>query len=305
MTAGTLYLVATPIGNLDDISVRALRVLREVDLILCEDTRHSGRLLAHFAIPTRRESYHEHNEASRTPRVLALLEAGTNVALVSDAGTPLISDPGRTLVSACRAAGVPVVPIPGPVAAVAALSGSGLPTETFVFAGFLDSRRAARRKQIQDLAAIPATLVLYEAPHRIIATLEDLCEILGPREACLARELTKLHEEWIRGTLAEILEGLRARAGVAGEITLVVAAGPPPAEVREARGSIADQVAREMATTGASRKEALRAVARRQGISRRDAYRALLDEGGESGPDTDLAEDDAGADGRVPEEPPR
>jgi 16S rRNA (cytidine1402-2'-O)-methyltransferase len=277
MTSGTLYLVGTPIGNLDDISARALRVLSEVDLILCEDTRHSGRLLAHFGIPTPRESYHEHNEASRTPRLLAMLESGKSLALVSDAGMPLISDPGRTLVSACRGAGIAVVPIPGPVAAVAALAGSGLPVATFLFAGFLDARRSARRKRIGELATVPATLVLYEAPHRIIATLEDLCEVLGPREACLARELTKIHEEWLRGTLPEILENLRGRSSIQGEITLVIAEGTAPARARAACGSIGEEVAREMDASGASLKEALRSVARQRGISRREAYRALLD----------------------------
>jgi len=280
MAAGTLYLVATPIGNLEDITLRALRVLKEVDRIACEDTRRTAKLLNHFGITTPSESYHAHNEASRTPRLVELLRQGRSVALVSDAGTPLVSDPGHRLVAACRQEGIAVVPVPGPVAAVAALAGSGLPSESFYFAGFLDSRRTVRRRQLTDVAAIPATLIFYEAPHRTVAALEDMCAVLGPRDACLARELTKLHEEWLRGTLCEILDVVKARPRIDGEVTIVVA---PPAPARPAQESFTDSIEehlrQEMLRTGASRKEALRAVARQRGISRRAAYQALLGKG--------------------------
>jgi len=273
---GTLYLVATPIGNLEDISLRALRILKEVDRIACEDTRRAAKLLDHFGISTPRESYHAHNEASRTPRLLELLRQGKTIALVSDAGTPLVSDPGHRLVSACRREGIPVVPIPGPVAAVAALSGSGLPTENFYFAGFLDSRSAARRKQLAGLAGLSTTLIFYEAPHRVVAALEDMCAALGPRQACLARELTKLHEEWLRGSLYEILEILKSRPKVEGEITILVAPGSSPAAAAAFPESLEEHLDEEMRATGASRKDALRAVARQRGISRREAYQKLL-----------------------------
>lgn len=274
----TLFLVATPIGNLEDISLRALRVLREADLIACEDTRHTARLLRHYGIATPRESHHEHNEASHTRRLVDLLREGKNIALVSDAGTPLLSDPGYSLVTACRQEGFTVVPIPGPSAAVTALSASGLPTESFFFAGFLPPKKGLRRKKLQEIAGVPATLIFYEAPHRLVAALGDLCEVLGARQACLARELTKVHEEWLRGTLPEILATLRARPRILGEITLLVDRGTPesiPAQTGWP-ASIAQHLQEEMQRTGASQKEALKAIARQRGISRKEAYRQLL-----------------------------
>jgi 16S rRNA (cytidine1402-2'-O)-methyltransferase len=274
----TLYLVATPIGNLEDISLRALRVLREADLIACEDTRHSARLLRHYGIDTPRESHHEHNEARHTRRILDLLRAGKNIALVSDAGTPLLSDPGYSLVRACRQEGFKVVPVPGPSAAVAALTASGLPTESFFFAGFLPPKPGARRKRLREIAGVPATLIFYEAPHRLLAALEDLCEILGSRQACLARELSKIHEEWLHGTLPEILAALRARPQILGEITLLVDRGAlefVPAGT-DWPLSIAQHLQEEMQRTGASQKDALKAIARRRGMSRKEAYRQLL-----------------------------
>lgn len=285
----TLYLVATPIGNLEDISLRALRVLKEVDLIACEDTRHTARLLTHFGITTPCESHHEHNEASHTRRLLALLLDGKSVALVSDAGTPLLSDPGYALISACRTAGLPVVPVPGPSAAVTALTASGLPTDSFFFVGFLPSRQGLRRKRLQEISAIPATMVFYEAPHRLLAVLEDMVGILGARDACLARELTKIHEEWLRGTLTEILDQLRSRAQIRGEITLVVNRGTPVSRSAEASwpASITQHLQEEMQRTGASRKEALKTIARQRGISRNDAYRQLLAQKKPAGTDTD------------------
>jgi 16S rRNA (cytidine1402-2'-O)-methyltransferase len=274
----TLYLVATPIGNLEDISLRALRTLKEVDLIACEDTRRTARLLNHYGIKTPCESHHEHNEARHTRRILALLQEGKSVALVSDAGTPLLSDPGYALVSACREAGIPVVPIPGPSAAVVALTASGLPTDSFFFEGFLPPRKGLRRKRLQEIASIPATLVFHEAPHRLLAMLEDVIEVLGERRACLARELTKVHEEWLRGTLAEILAALRTRPQIQGEITLIVDRGKAaPAPARASwPASMAEHLEAEMQKTGASQKDALKAIARQRGISRKEAYRQLV-----------------------------
>ena len=273
-------MVATPIGNLEDISLRALRVLKEADLIACEDTRHTARLLNHYGITTPCESHHEHNEAAHTLRLLDMIQKGKNIALVSDAGTPLLSDPGYTLVSGCRERGLAVVPIPGPSAIAAALAGSGLPTDSFFFAGFLPPRQGMRRKRLQEMMAIRATLVFYEAPHRLLATLEDMTRILGERQACVARELTKIHEEWLRGTLPELLAEFRSRPQVRGEITLVVDRGEqlPAAEGPSWPKSISRHLRDQIEKTGASQKEALKAVARERGISRKDAYRQLLND---------------------------
>ena len=280
MKIATLYLIATPIGNLEDISLRALRILKEVDLIACEDTRWTVKLLNHYGIRVPRESHHQHNEAESTPRLVALLKQGRSVALVSDAGTPSISDPGRILVSACRREGLRVETVPGPSAAIAALAGSGLPAENFFFAGFLPPRGGQRRKRLEELASIPATLVLYEAPHRLEAALEDILAQLGPRRACLARELTKVHEEWLAGSLDEILVAVRSRARIQGEITLVIDRGKPAEARISGPPSIARHLEEEMRRTGASRNEALKSVARQRGVSRKEAYRQLLAEKG-------------------------
>ena len=207
--AGTLYLVATPIGNLEDITHRAVRLLGEVDLVACEDTRHTRKLLNHYGINTRTISYHEHNERERAVELLKSLKAGLDVALVSDAGTPAISDPGFRLARLAIENGVRVVPVPGASALITALVASGLPTDEFFFGGFLPARSGARRARLQELASISATLIFYEAPHRIAATLRDAHEILGEREAVVARELTKLHEEIARGRLSELAERFR------------------------------------------------------------------------------------------------
>ena len=275
---GTLYVVATPIGNLEDITLRALRILKQVDLIACEDTRHAAKLLHHYGISTPRESYHRHNESQRTPRLLHLLREGRSVALVTDAGTPLVSDPGFRLVSACRDAGVPVVPVPGASALAAALSASGLPTDAFLFTGYLPPRRGARRSRLQELSSLPCTLVFYEAPHRLLAALEDMLAILGPRKACLAREITKIHEEWQRGTLREILESMASRARILGEITIVIDRGTEAAVLQSRPDSIQEHLEKVITATGASPKEALKDVARQRGITRREAYRQLLAE---------------------------
>lgn len=293
MTAGRLYLVPTPLGNLEDITLRALRVLKEVDRIACEDTRRTAKLLAHYGIRTPTLSFHEHNESARTPRLLEFLREGNALALVCDAGTPLISDPGYELVSRCREEDIEVVPLPGPMAAVAAISASGLPTDSFFFAGFLPPRSGEKRKRLRQLASVGATLVFYEAPHRILATLETMAEELGPRRACLVRELSKVHEEWLRGDLTEILAQLRGRDSIKGEITLVVDRGDAPGRGEPWPASISAHLAEEMRAAGTSRKEALRTVARRRGITRREAYRLLLEESRE-GKD---AKNGSGADG--------
>ena len=273
---GTLYIVSTPIGNLEDITLRALRVLKEADLIACEDTRHTRKLLSHYGISKPTISYHEHNEHERTSELIEKLQAGSNIALVSDAGTPLISDPGFRIVREAADRAIRVVPIPGPSALLAALSASGLQTSEFTFVGFLPARRAARRARLTELAHIQTTLVVYEAPHRIKQTLEDAREVLGARECALARELTKLHEEFVRGSLSEIqVQEDKAR----GEMVLLI--GPPlwrQAEQPEdsAAHSISEQVEKLTRTEGLDQKAALKRVARQRGISKSEAYRLMI-----------------------------
>lgn len=269
-----LYLVATPIGNLEDITLRALRVLKQADLIACEDTRQTQKLLDHFDIRKPLVSYHEHNEAARTAELIERMQRGESVALVSDAGTPLVSDPGYRLVAAAIEHGLPVVPLPGPSAAMAALVASGLPTDQFRFAGFLPPKSGARRRFLEDLRGERATVVVYESPHRILETLEDMARILGAHPIALARELTKIHEEVLRGRPAEILALLRARPAVKGEITLVIGRA---AEL-EVEGDPVAEVASLLAQ-GAERMEAIKTVAHRFGLPKRDLYRMLEDRG--------------------------
>ncbi len=263
-TAG-LYLVATPIGNREDITLRALRVLREVDWVAAEDTRHSGQLLKHFQISARLLSYHEHNAAQRIPQILKYLAAGQSVALISDAGTPVISDPGEELVRACIQAGIPVIPVPGPVAAIAALTASGLATKRFVFEGFLPLKPSQRQARLQQLAQEERTLVLYEAPHRLQQTLQDLLDHCGPqRQIVLARELTKLHEAFWRGSLAAALEHCAAQLP-RGEFTLVLEGRPASQKDKETSPSEAEvrqELARLLAE-GLSRSAASRQLAQR------------------------------------------
>jgi 16S rRNA (cytidine1402-2'-O)-methyltransferase len=275
---GILYLVATPIGNLEDITLRALRILKEVDLIACEDTRHTARLLTRYGIATPRESYHKFNEESRAPRLIQMLRDGKNIALVSDSGTPLISDPGYELVSSCRREGITVIPVPGPSAAIAALIGSGLPSDTFCFAGFLPARGALRRRRLKELAAVPSTLILYEAPHRLLESLEDMIAILGTRRAGIARELTKVHEEFLQGTLAELLSLFQARPKIQGEITLVIERGTTEQVNLEWPASLKWHLETEIQKTGFPRNEALKLVAKQRGITRKQAYNLLNDE---------------------------
>jgi len=276
--SGVLYLVATPIGNLEDITLRALRILREVDLIACEDTRQTRKLLEHYGIQKPMLSYHEHNEAKRAEELLEKLRQGCRVALVSDAGTPLISDPGYRLLSKAIEAGIPVEPIPGPSALLAALCASGLPTDCFRFAGFLPPRSNARRKALAALEHEEATVICYEAPHRILDTLADIADVLGPRPVVLARELTKIHQEFLRGTASQIRETLAARRGVKGEITLLIGRAVVEPLGRSEPCSDADQLRREVEAamrSGLDRTQALKAVARRHGLSKRELYRLV------------------------------
>src|SRR5215217_8149950 len=219
---GTLYLVATPIGNLADITHRALKVLQDVDLIACEDTRHTRKLLQHYGINTKTISYHEHNEQQRAAELMDLLKQGSDVAVVSDAGTPSISDPGFRLVRAAIENEIPVVPVPGPSALISALIAAGLPTDEFFFAGFLPARSNARRTRLGDLQSVPGTLIFYEGPHRLAAALKDAYEILGEREAVVAREITKLHEEIRRGRLSALTTDYAEKTDLRGEIVLLI-----------------------------------------------------------------------------------
>src|ERR1700730_5382031 len=220
--AGTLYLVSTPIGNLEDITHRAVRLLGEVELIACEDTRHTRKLLNHYGITTRTISYHEHNERERAAELLRLVESDSDVAIVSDAGTPGISDPGFRLARLAIESGVRVVPVPGPTALITALVASGLPTDEFFFGGFLPARSGARQARLSELRSVPGTLIFYEAPHRLAAALKDAREILGEREAVVARELTKLHEEVRHGRLSELATHYGVEENPRGEIVLLI-----------------------------------------------------------------------------------
>jgi len=276
---GCLYLVGTPIGNLEDITLRALRTLKEVDLIACEDTRLTQKLLNHYDIHTPTVSYHEHNEMVRAPELVLELEQGMKVALVADAGMPAISDPGHHLISLALRHGIPVVPVPGASAFVAALVASGLPTDAFRFIGFLPARRTARRKALKQLSANTDTLILFEAPHRVRETLHDLLDLLGDRQVVVAREVTKVHEEFLRGRLSQLLTQLKERE-VKGELTLLVA--PPEKEKkrpgRRLRAQISQRVAQLQRQRNLNLKAALKIVARELGLSRDEVYRRLQEE---------------------------
>jgi 16S rRNA (cytidine1402-2'-O)-methyltransferase len=272
---GCLYLVATPIGNLEDITLRAIRILKEADLIACEDTRHTQKLLQHYEIRKELVSYHEHNELTRSPELVIELEQGAKIALVSDAGTPGISDPGHRLVTLCLRHHIPVVPIPGPSALVAALAASGLPTEEFSFVGFLPPRSGARRKALDALKSETRTLIFYEAPHRVAEALADASDILGARPAVMAREITKIHEEFLRGSLSELLESARKRAP-RGEITLLIGPGNPQIPQVDSNVSLKERVEQLEAESGIDRKAALKQAARERGLGKREAYKQLL-----------------------------
>jgi len=270
--AGTLFVVATPVGHLEDLTLRALRVLREVSLVACEDTRRTGVLLRAHGISTPTTSYFEHNERWKGERILDALRSGKDVALVSDAGTPGISDPGYRLVRDARAGGLPVVPVPGPSAVIAALSVSGLPTDRFLFVGFLPPRSGARRRALEELAALRPTLVFYESPVRVLDSIADMVAVLGDRDAFLCREATKVHEEYVRAPLSALSTSLEAREAVKGEIVLVVAGAKDAAPLAHQ-----DPIAlyRSLATEGRTRREAVKEAARLLGLPAREVYRRV------------------------------
>ena len=273
-----LYLVATPIGNLEDITLRALRVLKGVDLIACEDTRQTQKLLNHYGITTRTISYHEHNEMTKAAELVVDLEGGAKIALVTDAGMPGISDPGFRLTSLAIRHQVPVIPIPGASAFLAALVASGLPTDSFRFSGFLPAKRGERRTLLESVSNSPRTQVFYEAPHRVLEALQDVIEVLGPeRHVVVAREVTKLHEEFLRGRAAEILEILKSRGNVKGEITLLIAKADETTSqpLTDARASVRQRVSQIMSEEKVDEKAALKKVAKELGVSKSEAYREL------------------------------
>ena len=274
--AGTLYLISTPIGNLEDITLRALRVLKEADLIACEDTRQTRKLLDHFQIAKPVVSCHEHNEAARAAELVARLRSGANVALVTDAGTPLVSDPGYRVTAAAIEAGVPVVPVPGASAALAALAAAGLATDQFRFCGFLPPKTAGRRKRLEELRGENCTLIFYEAPHRILDALADVASVMGSRCVVVARELTKMHEEFLRGSAAEIRSAFAGRPAVKGEITLLIAGSGGAAEAPD---SPAEDAVRELEARGVSRMDAIKQVAKARGLGKREVYRRISGSG--------------------------
>lgn len=270
---GTLYLVATPIGNLQDMTLRAIDVLKNADIVACEDTRHTRKLLNHFQISAKLVSYHEHNELVRSEEFRKQLESGKSIAIVSDAGTPGVCDPSYRLVSKAIEIGAPVISIPGPVAFVTAAVASGLPTDSIFFAGFLPSKKGERKKRFEELRGVPATIAFYEAPHRIEAALEDALSVLGDRNAVVARELSKMHEEYLRGMLSTLIARLK-KSPVKGEIVLLIdrageeIAGPGTM-------SLAERV-RELEGEGLDNKAALKKAAKEFGLSKSEAYREIL-----------------------------
>ncbi len=272
---GCLYIVGTPIGNLEDITLRAIRILKEVDLIACEDTRRTQKLLNAYKIRTRTISYHEHNEMTRAPELVIQMGEGGRIALVTDAGMPVVSDPGFRLVHLAVRHNISVIPVPGASAFVAALAASGLPVDKFRFLGFLPSRRGPRRKALAEFETATKTLVFYEAPHRLLEMLEDVREVLGDREAVIAREVTKMHEEFLRGSISGLIEQLKKRP-VKGEITILVG---KTAEAEEsavpAAAPLQNEIARVMTEQGLDERGALKVVARARGLSRSAAYRQL------------------------------
>lgn len=270
---GIVYVVATPIGNLEDITFRAARILKEVSAIAAEDTRQSSKLLNHLGISTRLISCHEHNEQARSAELLDIVRAGGSIAIITDAGTPLISDPGFRIVHQAIEAGLTVVPVPGPSAVIAALSASGLPPGEFLFAGFVLPKSGQRRRAFEDLRDRKVTTVFYEAPHRILESLADIEAVLGPdRPVVVARELTKLHEEFVRGTVAQVRGKFESRESIKGEITLLI--GPAPDQPLETPAAAALRAEVEaLAAGGMSKMDAIKEVARKYGLPKREVYK--------------------------------
>ncbi len=270
---GTLLLVGTPLGNLADMSPRAVDALKSADLILCEDTRHTRKLLTHFGIDRPTDSYHEHNEDAKAEVLIGRIERGETLALVSDAGMPVISDPGYRIVRLARERGIPVEPIPGPFAGVLALAASGIPPLPFTFLGFTPHRQGERRDFYRRAAELGHTVVIYESPERVVASLEDALEVLGDTEVTVAREMTKMHEEFVSGAISEVLGVLRERERVHGEITLVFAAA-----AREAAEVSPEELRAEferLRESGMRRNDAVKAVAEKFGMRKNDVYRLL------------------------------
>ena len=277
---GTLYVVATPIGHLEDITLRAIRTLKDVDVIAAEDTRHTQTLLRHLSIDTPLTSYHEHNERAKTGQLVARLEGGESIALVSDAGTPAISDPGYRLVVEATRLGIRVVPIPGPSALIAALSAGGLPTDGFNFRGFLPARKRERRSKLQEFRDNRYSIVVYEAPHRLKESLDDIREIFGDRRMVLARELTKLHEEILRGRISEVIAEVSQRE-IRGEVTLIIEGSSdvnPPSEE-----ALRDEIAK-LAGEGLRVKEIAEIIGEKYGYSKREIYGLALEQGRKTKP---------------------
>lgn len=272
MAAGTLYLVATPIGNLEDITLRAVRILKECDLIAAEDTRVTRKLLTHFEITKPMTSYFAPREMAKALELVAMLKQGKNIALTTDAGTPGVSDPGHVLVLEALKQGCPVVPVPGASAVLSALTASGLPPQPFYFHGFLPAKASERRRELEPLRDLTATLVFYESPHRVLECLADLAQVLGDREAAAGRELTKLHEEMARGTLSSLLKTFEER-GPRGEFTLVVAGADPSDKVPEWQGLSVEQHLKSVMEQGKSLNEAIALVARLRKLDRKDVYK--------------------------------
>jgi 16S rRNA (cytidine1402-2'-O)-methyltransferase len=276
---GALYIVSTPIGNREDVTLRALKILQDVDLIAAEDTRKSGKFLSHHGIKNRLVSYHEHNEKKRAPELLGKLLGGTSIALISNAGTPCVSDPGYRLVAAAIAHKISVIPVPGPSAAMAAMSASGLPTDSFVFIGFPPKKKGKRMQLLAELALESRALIFYESPRRILAFLEEIASHVGDRPAVLAREMTKMHEEFIRGPVSEILETIKIRTEIKGECTLLVAGcqkeaavdpGRVRAEIKAALGNQKDSVS-----------QIARTIAKKYGLPKNEVYEMALQVGGQ------------------------
>jgi len=276
---GTLYLVATPIGNLQDMTFRAIETLKNVDLIACEDTRHTRKLLNHFQIAAKLISFHEHNEAERAVELGRQLSEGSSIAVVTDAGTPAINDPGARLVRTAIELGVRVVPIPGAVAFVNALVASGIPADSVFFGGFLPSKKGERRKRLDAVKDIPATLTFYETPHRIAAALSDCLDILGDRQAAVGRELTKLHEEVIRGSISSLARHFSS-ANSRGEFVLVIDRADENARAEDRPTQSLKERISQLEGEGLERKAALKQAAREFGLSRSEAYRAVQSESG-------------------------
>jgi 16S rRNA (cytidine1402-2'-O)-methyltransferase len=273
MPTGSLHIVATPIGNLEDITLRAIRILKEADIIAAEDTRHTRHLLERYQIDTQLTSYHDHNKEEKAPILVARMLEGKNVALVSDAGTPGISDPGYFLINLAIDQHIPIIPIPGATAAIAALSVSGMPTDRFIFEGFLPSKHLARRKRLQELSKEERTLIFYEAPHKIIRAVSDMVEALGNRRAVITRELTKIHEETIRGTLSECLKRLQ-EGSIKGEFTVIVHGATK--EPMKQGIDMAEFLKNLILHRGLTKKEAIATAAEELGVPKKDVYKESL-----------------------------